>query len=66
MFVPGHNEKLLTKAIKFQNKKPISIIAKTIKGKGVPFMEKSPAEWHHKKIDIETLNKIKIINEKTI
>ena len=42
------------------------IIAKTIKGKGVSFMEKSQAECHHKKIDIETLNKIKIINEKTI
>ena len=64
--IDGHNEKILTKAIKFQNKKPISIIAKTIKGKGVPFMEKNPTEWHHKKIDVETLNKIKIINEKTI
>lgn len=46
--VDGHNiEKLITtfnKATKVKNK-PIVIIAKTIKGKGVSFMENNPA-WH--------------------
>ena len=52
--INGHNEKLLLKTIKKQKKKPLAIIAKTIKGKGVSFMENNP-EWHHKKIDKETL-----------
>ena len=52
--INGHNENLLFKTIKKQKKKPLAIIAKTIKGKGVSFMENNP-EWHHKKIDKETL-----------
>ena len=47
--INGHNEKLLLKTIKKQKKKPLAIIAKTIKGKGVSFMEKVPM-WHHRKI----------------
>jgi len=57
--INGHNEKLLLKTIKKQKKKPLAIIAKTIKGKGVSFMENNP-EWHHKKIDKETLKRISI------
>jgi len=57
--INGHNENLLFKTIKKQKKKPLAIIAKTIKGKGVSFMENNP-EWHHKKIDKETLKRISI------
>ncbi len=57
--VNGHNKKLLIKSIKKQKKKPLAIIAKTIKGKGVTFMENNP-EWHHKKIDERTINKFKL------
>jgi len=56
--VDGHNQTLLKKVLKKKMKKPIAIIANTIKGKGIDFMEKSPHEWHHKKISLETLKKI--------
>jgi len=55
--IAGHNEKLLFRTIKKQKKKPLAIIANTIKGKGVSFMENNP-EWHHKKIDRNTLSEI--------
>tara|TARA_B110000495_G_C23029957_1_gene613086 strand:- start:1819 stop:2550 length:732 start_codon:yes stop_codon:yes gene_type:complete len=54
--IDGHKESLLVKTIQKQRKKPLAIIANTIKGKGVSFMENNP-EWHHKKIDMETINK---------
>jgi len=41
----------------------LAIIANTIKGKGVSFMENNP-EWHHKKIDGETIKKFKLIKNK--
>lgn len=45
----GHNETELLKAYSSQKEKPIAIIANTIKGKGVSFMEHS-TEWHLKAI----------------
>ena len=59
--VNGHNQSLLKKALKLKTRKPLAIIAKTIKGKGLPFMENNQYEWHHKKIDSNVLNKIKKI-----
>ena len=43
----GHNIKLLQKAFNKKSKtKPTAIIAKTVKGKGVKFMENNN-DWHH-------------------
>ena len=54
--IDGHNEKILFKTILKQKQKPLAIIANTIKGKGVHFMENNP-EWHHKKIDQKTIER---------
>ena len=47
----GHSEKSLeyafSKIKKFKNQKPSVILANTIKGKGIPFME-GHGKWHHK------------------
>jgi transketolase len=61
--INGHNKKMLIESIKKQRGKPLAIIANTIKGKGVSFMENNP-EWHHKKIDSETIKKFKLIKNK--
>ena len=43
----GHNFQKIEKALKSRKKeKPLAIIAKTIKGHGVSFMEKNN-DWHH-------------------
>lgn len=47
MIVDGHDIGELTAALKNPHEKPYAIIAKTIKGKGVSFMENKP-EWHGK------------------
>jgi len=39
-------------AVPFEPKKPSAIIAKTVKGKGVSFMENT-CEWHHKEVSPE-------------
>lgn len=54
--ITGHNENLLIKTINKQREKPLAIIANTIKGKGISFMENNP-EWHHKKVDNQTIDK---------
>lgn len=54
--IDGHDKKKIVKTISKQKNKPLAIVANTIKGKGVPFMENNP-EWHHKKIDKETIKK---------
>ena len=59
--INGHNQFLLKKAMQFKSSKPLAIIANTIKGKGLTFMENNHYEWHHKKIDSDFLNKIKEI-----
>lgn len=56
LVIDGHDRSLLVKSIYKQRKKPLAIIANTIKGKGVPFMENNP-EWHHKKVDLKTIKK---------
>ena len=63
----GHNTReLLIKLKKKSINKPTAIIAKTIKGKGVKFMEKNN-DWHHgrltKKLFLEALDNLKL-NEK--
>ena len=45
--INGHDHQLLERALNSSFKKPLCIIAKTIKGKGVSFMENS-VEWHYK------------------
>jgi len=46
----GHNEEDLLKAFSvFQKDKPHVIIAETVKGKGVSFIENRP-EWHHHRL----------------
>lgn len=45
--VDGHSYKALFKAFTDPQTKPRAVIAQTIKGKGVDFME-GKAEWHHK------------------
>lgn len=45
--VPGHDIKELHKALAWQADEPLVIVAHTIKGFGIPFMENS-ADWHHK------------------
>ena len=61
--IDGHNKKLLIKSVLKQRKKPLAIIANTIKGKGVPFMENNP-EWHHKKVELSTIRKFNLIFNK--
>jgi transketolase len=51
--VDGHNIEQLLGALSFKsNKKPKAIIANTIKGKGVSFMENNK-DWHHSKLTQE-------------
>lgn len=56
--IDGHNHSEIYKALtNFSTKKPLLIIANTIKGKGCPLMENNP-EWHHK---APSSNELKII-----
>jgi len=59
--IDGHNiSSILRELNKFKNTKttkPTVIIANTIKGKGVSFMENDP-QWHTRKLDDESLIKI--------
>ncbi len=52
--IDGHNFKQIEKALNYRNNKPIAIIANTIKGKGVSFMENT-LEWHYKSPNDEQL-----------
>lgn len=42
----GHNEQELEKALSSKTDKPLVVIANTIKGKGISFMENQP-KWHN-------------------
>lgn len=54
--IDGHDHEALFSALSStHNSKPIAIIAKTIKGKGVSFMENS-IEWHYKNPNDEQLH----------
>lgn len=44
--VDGHKLDQIAGALTRQTKKPRAIVAKTIKGKGISFMENNP-DWHH-------------------
>jgi len=55
--INGHSHKEILKALNLKSKKPLAIIANTIKGKGINFMENNP-EWHHKALDKVLFNKI--------
>ena len=55
VLINGHNHKEILKAIKKKSTKPLVIIANTIKGKGVSFME-NKVLWHYRspnKIELE-------------
>ena len=43
--VDGHDMEALISALEYTSSKPVAIVADTIKGKGVSFMENSP-NWH--------------------
>lgn len=48
----GHNFEQLIEALTKADEKPIAVLAKTIKGKGITFMENNAA-WHHNRITDE-------------
>ncbi len=59
--IDGHNNNKIQKAVKIEQERPYLIIANTIKGKGVSYMENNP-KWHacwpdpeHEKIALEDL-----------
>ena len=56
--IDGHNYAAIIKALDKADKikKPVMIIANTVKSKGVPFME-NRAEWHGKALNKEQLKK---------
>ena len=54
-YCPGHDEDRLKKALSVDVKKPHIILAKTVKGKGVSFME-DKAEWHARWLNEEELS----------
>ncbi len=55
--VDGHNLEALINQLKTPSaKEPLAIIASTVKGKGVTFMENNP-EWHHNKLSPEQYEK---------
>lgn len=57
--VDGHNVRALLNAYHTTSKgKPLAILADTIKGKGVSFMENNPL-WHHSELKEELYQKAK-------
>ena len=54
--IDGHNFKQLEKALSSTSTKPLVIIANTIKGKGVSYMENSVL-WHYKSLNSEDYQK---------
>ncbi|MEG1582059.1 MAG: thiamine pyrophosphate-dependent enzyme, partial [Clostridia bacterium] len=53
--VDGHNHEALKLALNFRDSsKPVCVIANTIKGKGVSFMENN-IKWHYKTVNDEEL-----------
>jgi len=53
--IDGHNHFEILHAISSKNTKPLCVIANTVKGKGVTFMENS-IEWHYKAPSTEEMN----------
>lgn len=52
--IDGHNHKEIENALQYKSERPIAIIADTIKGNGVSFME-NKLEWHYKSPNDEQL-----------
>lgn len=55
LVIDGHDIVAVTEALQVRCRQPLAIIAHTVKGKGISFMEGKP-EWHHKALT-ETLFK---------
>jgi transketolase len=55
--IDGHNVKEIANSLKRQSKKPLAIIANTIKGKGFREFENNN-DWHHKVITQEHYKKL--------
>jgi len=53
--IDGNNLEEIENTLKIKSEKPLAIIAKTIKGKGISFME-NRLEWHYKSPNDEQLN----------
>lgn len=54
--IDGHNFKQIERSLNLKSSKPLAIIANTVKGKGVKFMENSIL-WHYKSLDLENYKK---------
>lgn len=52
--IDGHNFKEIEVKLKYRSDKPVAVVAHTIKGKGVSFMEDT-LEWHYKSPNDEQL-----------
>ena len=59
--IDGHSQKEIFKALNIKSRKPLAIIANTVKGKGINFMENNP-EWHHKNLNQDLFKKIILKN----
>ena len=59
--IDGHSQKEIFKALNIKSRKPLAIIANTIKGKGINFMENNP-EWHHKNLNQDLFKQIILKN----
>ena len=61
LVINGHNCEQILKALNSKSSRPLVIIANTVKGKGVSFMENSVL-WHYKSLDSEDYKRaLKII-----
>lgn len=54
--IDGHNVNQIFNALKIKSSKPVVIVANTIKGKGVSFMENSVL-WHYKSLNLSDYQK---------
>jgi transketolase len=55
--IDGHDQDSILESLKLEVDQPLVILANTIKGRGVKFMENNP-EWHHKIPNYDEYNKI--------
>lgn len=55
--IDGHNQDQILEAINKKSYRPVFILANTIKGCGISFIENNP-EWHHKSPNEDELKKI--------
>lgn len=58
MTIDGHDVEACCNAFSHKSDKPLAIIANTVKGKGISFMENDPG-WHHKKMSKDETAKAK-------